>query len=1579
MARPEAIQKAGYYPLADEVAKIIGSKIPVPVEGHKFVVLDPCAGEGVALKLICDSLKERKATVLPRGVELSGERFAKMVELFGTTAGFASGGAEFLEMTNQSVNILYLNPPFDDNGVEQERWLKMTLPFIAPGGLLFFVTTERSIQRWQTKSILNESYISKGVFNFPAEYRPYNEVLYVGVRRDQQRRGWVPDNEQIRYDSKTAPVLSNDTPDFPVVPQVDTPKVFGVTVQNLEGAIRMLPVSGVSTLRAWKELTRPQALASRFRPLRQLGNGHIANMIAAGAFRGLALQDESGSRCLISGYGSRINTPPETETLPDGSKRTITHQTPVIHLTVFDLDRNKLIEYSSQEPESLQRFILSNLALLRDSIHKNYPELFDPETMIAPYLEAASFFASPGLLPGATRARLVDGRKVRLISKDANARTWKADPGDGSEIEIPMDDVDHIYYKMLPAQVIEAAAMAWRLEHGSTGVLEVGQMGTGKTSTSLMAMFLARLHKYGLMIDKDAKGQTIVVGSDGKPAKISRQRNTIVIMCPGHLADKWEREIKACFKNFKFPGGEVKTVVPGKKPRRLIHCDIVDAKHVRCHKCGKKQQVLSTKDEKAGVSIKEKLENSKQRIACECGSWLVELSSTPMQDIKEAFAFHGLSFVILPKDKSKLGAEWRGIQGNLHRIGTKSQGVVLTEDRVRCPECGEFVKYIDDDGFEEFLTPDMLAEAQKTRTKYYCRAIVKRPVKDEDGNTITETHYVLNGKSIEKHEYDALPDGDKVLVKRFSQPVLAEKDKKSGTINRCGTPLFVFSALSGGEGKRRTELTHFLARQARHKYDFIADEVHQYKGASTQGAAMQVLTENANYSIGLTGTPYGGKASSVFYMLYRLIPGFKEVYDHGDLTAFVDRYGVKDTITTIPKDGDDDVSAYGAIKRGKGSTRRQEGNGCLPNIIEMFLPYSTFLTLKALHITLPPREEHFHWLPLDMELREGADNLAKQRKVAAMKARMGAPSRMSVWMNASLFWSLAPNHDVRYLSPESKSVIDQLRKAGKKEEADAAELSLSELWASGVEFNDDYPETSMTRQVADMCEAAWNDGKDRSIIYVASQKYYGAEHVYNACKRRGLKPFILTTGQDENVAKFATKGTYSKADLEDREEVIREAVEKDGINVLIVNPAIVAEGVDLVQFSRLHVLGLPNWSLYKFAQSLARLHRPGQERKVIINFWAYGSNPSKARGNASELQAMAVGAMSNKMRAADVVTGDVGSSLAALNENAGDIMAELRNRLIHDKMPDIDDIEDTATFSGETEAMTPMEIAIRDIIEQYEDHRIYGEPLPDLVLPSERKIEIKVVEPAAPTADDILEALNDFAIDVETKEDILPEPEAQPERTLEEWLNLAWMTGADDIIHNKEYDDSWIDAEVPSLWRPDVRMRYWDAFNEGETKRREIEQEQQPEPEVVQTTDYTLVLEQAYYVGYGDGNGDRGYLADEFLRTLDRDNVAYPASIVDKYHDGWVAGSAKANEVQPIAEPEPTIAEIDQAIEEYKQYADHDSWVQEIEQEPEPEDIFGDILAISDDDIDWTPAVVYDDTNFANRELPVPGGRALEF
>src|SRR6266542_4101272 len=137
--RLEAQAKAGFYPTPPEVVEIIQTWIGEKTPGLRRL-LDPCCGTGEPAARIsaaagCDAY----------GVEINTERAKRAKTLLSKVA---AGDLFSVRARPGAFSILYLNPPYDfdaEDGRTELSFLKHTLPYLTPRGLLLFVVPQKRI------------------------------------------------------------------------------------------------------------------------------------------------------------------------------------------------------------------------------------------------------------------------------------------------------------------------------------------------------------------------------------------------------------------------------------------------------------------------------------------------------------------------------------------------------------------------------------------------------------------------------------------------------------------------------------------------------------------------------------------------------------------------------------------------------------------------------------------------------------------------------------------------------------------------------------------------------------------------------------------------------------------------------------------------------------------------------------------------------------------------------------------------------------------------------------------------------------------------------------------------------------------------------------------------------------------------------------------------------------------------------------------------------------------------------------------------------------------------------------------
>ena len=141
--RLAGIEKGGYYPYPPHMAEATASWfIPLPA-GTRGRLLDPCAGEGEIASLLGKLLNCETwgCELFPYRAEKAAARMDKC----------HSAAWESCSLTDESVTLLWLNPPYDDDRHGEEKrlelaFLKSTTPKLVRGGVLAFVIPQRILR-----------------------------------------------------------------------------------------------------------------------------------------------------------------------------------------------------------------------------------------------------------------------------------------------------------------------------------------------------------------------------------------------------------------------------------------------------------------------------------------------------------------------------------------------------------------------------------------------------------------------------------------------------------------------------------------------------------------------------------------------------------------------------------------------------------------------------------------------------------------------------------------------------------------------------------------------------------------------------------------------------------------------------------------------------------------------------------------------------------------------------------------------------------------------------------------------------------------------------------------------------------------------------------------------------------------------------------------------------------------------------------------------------------------------------------------------------------------------------------------
>ena len=200
MARLASQQRLGFYPANPlaiaELLKHLRCRPKDPTKRFDSIVaIDPCCGQGAALRQIADGLDIPEENLYT--CELDPERGKAVRELI--PGGHHVSPASFLGMqiTGGSFALAYVNPPFDfelgGKRREEQAFVEKATPLLVHKGVLVLVLPlDALVGNRGFVDMLDSHYEDLRVYRFPdgndadgKPIRPFNEIVVIGRKRKE--------------------------------------------------------------------------------------------------------------------------------------------------------------------------------------------------------------------------------------------------------------------------------------------------------------------------------------------------------------------------------------------------------------------------------------------------------------------------------------------------------------------------------------------------------------------------------------------------------------------------------------------------------------------------------------------------------------------------------------------------------------------------------------------------------------------------------------------------------------------------------------------------------------------------------------------------------------------------------------------------------------------------------------------------------------------------------------------------------------------------------------------------------------------------------------------------------------------------------------------------------------------------------------------------------------------------------------------------------------------------------------------------------------------------------------------------
>jgi len=301
--RLAAQAKCGFYPTPESVTTIIARYLERERQGL-IRILDPCAGEGAAAKLIGDHLEADTY-----GIEIDLDRGEKAKRIL--TKCLVTDYQD-TRISHRSFSLLWLNPPYDwaarDNEIEtseryERTFLRDCIPYLCSGGILVYLIPQQRLDGHIAR-MLSYRFEQVGVFRFPEdEYKAFKQLVIFGALKKK------PDK-----DDETASFLKNCGAKKAVVPYLPktpphvyrvpvSPSKAGFLFRSKEIDIEELAeeIEQYGLFPQLKEMTTPLRMAEKIRPIMPLRHGHLAQILACGLMNGVVWDNDKKNPLLVKG------------------------------------------------------------------------------------------------------------------------------------------------------------------------------------------------------------------------------------------------------------------------------------------------------------------------------------------------------------------------------------------------------------------------------------------------------------------------------------------------------------------------------------------------------------------------------------------------------------------------------------------------------------------------------------------------------------------------------------------------------------------------------------------------------------------------------------------------------------------------------------------------------------------------------------------------------------------------------------------------------------------------------------------------------------------------------------------------------------------------------------------------------------------------------------------------------------------------------------------------------------------------------------------------------------------------------
>jgi len=299
MARLASDAKMGFYPTPSQTLDHISRYLEAK-RGGGINLLDPCCGEGKALREIAVSL-EWSARPVTYGVEQDTERVVAASQFLKDVVN----GSIFEVRINPlgCMGLLWLNPPYGSEGGEryEMKFLKHSIKWLCENGILVYLVPEPLFEREKDRQWIAQNFYDCRVFRFHSEEYPrFKQAVLIGKKRAKLGEGEIPPPPYPCIDD--VQLSEDDSPPF-IIPETDGPDVFqgSDTVTDEEVLLNRSRL-----IEEVVKITGNGEGIGKIKPLLPLRKGHLVALLTAGFLDG-RIEAPEGS-IWLRGFSDRVSS-----------------------------------------------------------------------------------------------------------------------------------------------------------------------------------------------------------------------------------------------------------------------------------------------------------------------------------------------------------------------------------------------------------------------------------------------------------------------------------------------------------------------------------------------------------------------------------------------------------------------------------------------------------------------------------------------------------------------------------------------------------------------------------------------------------------------------------------------------------------------------------------------------------------------------------------------------------------------------------------------------------------------------------------------------------------------------------------------------------------------------------------------------------------------------------------------------------------------------------------------------------------------------------------------------------------------